>query len=72
MLATVAALDIAANGLFAIASTEGLVSLVSVLGSLYPITTVALAAVVLGNGHTAMAQMGVALALAGVVLIAAG
>ena len=42
MLATVGTLDITANGLFAIASTEGLVSLVSVLGSLYPLTTVAL------------------------------
>ena len=47
VLATVGTLDITANGLFAIASTEGLVSLVSVLGSLYPLTTVALAAVVL-------------------------
>ena len=72
VLATVGTLDITANGLFAIASTEGLVSLVSVLGSLYPLTTVALAAVVLGERPHRVAQAGVALALGGVVLIAAG
>ena len=72
VLATVGALDIGANALFAVASTEGLVSLVSVLGSLYPLTTVALAAVVLGERPHRLAQIGVATALAGVVLIAAG
>jgi drug/metabolite transporter (DMT)-like permease len=35
--------------MFALAATKGLVSLVSVLGSLYPLTTVSLAAVVLGE-----------------------
>ena len=72
VLATVGTLDITANALFAIASTEGLVSLVSVLGSLYPLTTVALAAVVLGERPHRLAQVGVAVALTGVVLIAAG
>ena len=72
VLATVGTLDITANGLFAIASTEGLVSLVSVLGALYPLTTVALAAVVLGERPHRVAQIGVATALTGVVLIAAG
>jgi drug/metabolite transporter (DMT)-like permease len=72
VLATVGVLDISANGLFAVASTEGLVSLVSVLGSLYPLTTVALAAVVLGERPHRIAQVGVAMALGGVVLIAAG
>jgi drug/metabolite transporter (DMT)-like permease len=72
VLATVGTLDITANGLFAIASTEGLVSLVSVLGSLYPLTTVALAAVVLGERPHRIAQVGVAVALTGVGLIAAG
>ncbi len=72
VLATVGTLDITANALFAIASTEGLVSLVSVLGSLYPLTTVALAAVVLRERPHRVAQVGVALALGGVVLIAAG
>jgi drug/metabolite transporter (DMT)-like permease len=72
VLATVGTLDITANALFAIASTEGLVSLVSVLGSLYPLTTVALAAVFLGERPHRIAQVGVAIALTGVVLIAAG
>ena len=59
VLALVGTLDIAANALFAVASTEGLVSLVSVLGSLYPLTTVGLAAVVLGERPHRMAQVGV-------------
>ena len=72
VLAMVGTLDITANGLFAIASTEGLVSLVSVLGSLYPLTTVLLAALVLRERPHRIAQIGVAMALGGVVLIAAG
>jgi len=72
VLALVGTLDISANALFAVASTEGLVSLVSVLGSLYPLTTVGLAAVVLGERPHRVAQVGVVTALAGVVLIAAG
>ena len=71
-LITVGMLDIAANAMFAVASTKGLVSLVSVLGSLYPITTAGLAAVVLGERPHRVALVGVALALAGVALIAAG
>ena len=65
-------LDIAANAMFAVASTKDLVSLVSVLGSLYPLTTVGLAAVVLGERPHRVAQIGVVLALTGVALIAAG
>jgi drug/metabolite transporter (DMT)-like permease len=72
VLALVGTLDIAANGLFALASTTGLVSLVAVLGSLYPLTTVALAAVVLRERPHRQALVGVAMALSGVVLIAAG
>jgi drug/metabolite transporter (DMT)-like permease len=72
VLALVGSLDIGANALFAIASTEGLVSLVSVLGSLYPLTTVGLAAVVLGERPHRLARVGVVAALTGVVLIAAG
>jgi drug/metabolite transporter (DMT)-like permease len=72
VLGLIGALDISANAMFAIASTKGLVSLVSVLGSLYPLTTVALAAAVLGERPHRVAQAGVVLALAGVALIAAG
>lgn len=72
VLAAIGVLDIAANAMFALAATKDLVSLVSVLGSLYPITTVALAAVVLGERPHRVAQVGVVLALSGVALIAAG
>jgi drug/metabolite transporter (DMT)-like permease len=72
VLATIGMLDIGANAMFAVASTQGLVSLVSVLGSLYPLTTVGLAAVVLGERPHRTAQVGVVLALTGVALIAAG
>lgn len=72
VLALIGAFDISANAMFAVASTQGLVSLVSVLGSLYPLTTVLLAAVVLHERPHRVAQVGVGLALAGVALIAAG
>ena len=72
VLVAVGALDIAANAMFAVASTQDLVSLVSVLASLYPITTVGLAAVVLGERPHRVAQVGVVLALCGVALIAGG
>ena len=72
ILIAVGALDIAANAMFGIAATQDLVSLVSVLASLYPITTVGLAAVVLGERPHRTAQVGVVLALCGVALIAGG
>jgi drug/metabolite transporter (DMT)-like permease len=72
VLTLIGVLDIGANAMFAVASTEGLVSLVSVLGSLYPLTTVGLAAVVLGERPHRVAQVGVVLAFCGVALIAAG
>jgi drug/metabolite transporter (DMT)-like permease len=72
LIALIGTMDIGANLLFAVASTKGLVSLVAVLGSLYPLTTVALARAVLGERPHRVAQVGVAAALAGVVLIAAG
>jgi drug/metabolite transporter (DMT)-like permease len=72
VLALIGVLDIAANAMFAIASTEDLVSLVSVVGALYPITTVGLAAIVLRERPHRVAQAGVVLALMGVALIAAG
>jgi drug/metabolite transporter (DMT)-like permease len=71
-LLLIGALDISANGLFAAASTEGLVSLVAVLASLYPIVTIALARLVLGERVRRVQQAGVAAALVGVALISAG
>lgn len=68
----IGALDISANTLFAIASTKGLVSLVAVLASLYPVVTILLARVVLGEHVRRLQQAGVAAVLAGVALISAG
>jgi drug/metabolite transporter (DMT)-like permease len=65
-------LDSAANGLYGLAATEGLVSVVSVVGALYPLTTVGLAAVLLRERPHRLAQVGVVVALTGVALIAAG
>jgi drug/metabolite transporter (DMT)-like permease len=64
--------DTLGNFLFAAsAGRGGLVSLTSVLASLYPIVTVLLAAVVLHERIARLQAVGVALTLTGVVLIAA-
>lgn len=65
-------LDAAANLLFAAGSQRGLVSVVAVLGSLYPVATVALAGVVLHERLGRLQAAGAGVALAGVALIAAG
>jgi drug/metabolite transporter (DMT)-like permease len=65
-------LDVSANLMFAAGSQRGLVSVVAVLGSLYPVATVALAAAFLHERLGRLQAVGAALALAGVVLIAAG
>jgi drug/metabolite transporter (DMT)-like permease len=64
-------LDTAGNTLFAAASSQGEVSVVSVLATLYPVTTVALAALVLSERIDRLQLVGVASALVGVVLISA-
>ncbi|HEX2359899.1 MAG TPA: EamA family transporter [Solirubrobacterales bacterium] len=71
-LVAVGALDITANSLFTVASTIGLLPVVAVGGSMYPAFTIALAHVVLGERLRAPQRLGVAMALAGVALIAAG
>lgn len=68
----VGVLETTANLLIAVATTLGLVSLVGVLASLYPVVTVALARVVLGERTARVQLAGAAAALGGVVLIAAG
>jgi drug/metabolite transporter (DMT)-like permease len=70
-VAAVGVADVTANALFALASGHGLLSLVSVLGSLYPIVTVILAHVLLGERLTRLQQAGVVAALAGVAAISA-
>jgi drug/metabolite transporter (DMT)-like permease len=65
-------LDVTANVLFAQASAHGEAAAVAVLGSLYPLATVLLARVSLGERMSAMQGAGVLAAMAGVVAIAAG
>jgi drug/metabolite transporter (DMT)-like permease len=71
-LAGVGAGDAAANGAFAWSSSLGLLSVTSVLGSLYPVATLLLARTMLGERLTRLQGYGVALALVGILLLAAG
>jgi drug/metabolite transporter (DMT)-like permease len=64
--------DMFGNLLFAAASTSGLVSVTSVLASLYPIVTVVLARIVLSERVARSQEAGIGLTLAGVVLISTG
>jgi len=64
--------DMLGNLLFAAASTSGLVSVTSVLASLYPIVTVVLARAVLSERVARSQEAGIGLTLAGVALISAG
>ena len=71
-IAAAGALDAGANALYLLASREGLLSLVSVLSSLYPAATILLARFVLHERMNRVQLLGVALAFAGVALISAG
>jgi drug/metabolite transporter (DMT)-like permease len=71
-IAAVGLADVGANALFALASGHGLLALVSVLGSLYPVTTVLLAHVLLAERLTRVQLAGVAVALAGVAALSVG
>jgi drug/metabolite transporter (DMT)-like permease len=64
--------DMSGNLLFAAAAAQGLVSITSVLASLYPIFTVLLARAVLHERVARSQEAGVVVTLAGVALIAAG
>ncbi len=71
-LALVGGADLGANALFAISSSQGMVSVASVLGSLYPVVTILLARGIIGERLRGVQNVGVILSLAGVVAIAAG
>lgn len=72
-LIAIGLLDTGGNALFAAASSShGLLSVVSVLASLYPVVTVLLARLVLGERVQRTQDLGVLVTLAGVVLITAG
>jgi drug/metabolite transporter (DMT)-like permease len=72
MLAGIGLIDLAANYFYNHASTLGELSSVAVAASLYPVTTVMLAALLLGERVQGVQRAGVIVALSGVVLIAAG
>jgi drug/metabolite transporter (DMT)-like permease len=71
-LAAVGILDLTANALFALATRHGLLSIVGVASSLYPLATVILARVVLRERVRRVQEVGIAAAVTGVVLMAAG
>jgi drug/metabolite transporter (DMT)-like permease len=71
-LAAIGVLDTGGNVFFAAASENGLVSVVSILASLYPVVTVLLARAVLHERVHRSQELGIALALSGVVLISVG
>ena len=68
-VAGIGLLDVAANALFAAAATRGYLSIVSVLGSEYPVVTVILAQKVLGERVSRPQAAGIALALIGVGIV---
>ncbi|MHB8659138.1 MAG: EamA family transporter [Solirubrobacteraceae bacterium] len=71
-LVAVGLLDVSANALYALASRRGLLSVVAVASSLYPLATVVLARWLLGERVRRVQEAGIVAALAGVLLIAAG
>ena len=72
MLATIGACDAGANILYTFAASLGLLSVVSVLGSLYPIVTVLLAWWVHKERLMKVQYVGIAITFSGVALIALG
>ena len=71
-LVAIGAMDLLATGLYTYATTKGILAIVSVLGALYPVMTVLLARTVLHERLQRAQSVGVIVAMAGVVLIAAG
>lgn len=72
LLVGVGVFDTCANAFVAAATTYGAVGIVAVLSSLYPVVTIVLAWLVLGERLGAAKRMGGAVALAGAALVAAG
>lgn len=71
-LLVVGFLDAGANLLFALSTQRGLISITSVVGSLYPVATVLLAYVVLHERLQRIQLIGVIAALLGVALVSVG
>lgn len=71
-LIVIGVFDAGANVAYGIATTMGLLATTAVLGSLYPVITAVLAAIFLHERLRAVQYAGVAVAMAGVVMISAG
>jgi uncharacterized membrane protein len=69
-IALIGVLDVTANSLYVFASRSGFLSVVGVLGSLYPVMTLLAAYVVLHERITRVQKGGVLLALVGVCVVA--
>lgn len=72
VLALIGIGDMLGNLLFAASSSHGLISITSVLASLYPIVTVVMARALLEERVARSQELGIVLTLAGVALISAG
>jgi drug/metabolite transporter (DMT)-like permease len=72
LIAGIGAMDLAATGLYGVANTHGPLSIVAIVGAIYPVTTVLLARVVLRERLQRSQAVGVALAFAGVAAVAGG
>lgn len=72
VLVGVGIFDTAANVLVAFATTRGAAGIVAVLSALYPVVTVVLARLVLGEQLSVSRRIGGAVALVGAALVAAG
>jgi drug/metabolite transporter (DMT)-like permease len=71
-LLAIGLLDLAATALYGLANRDGQLSVVAVVGSLYPVATVVLARIALHERVGRVQAVGIGLALAGVGLIAGG
>jgi drug/metabolite transporter (DMT)-like permease len=71
-IAGIGIFDAAATALYAWATTEGLLSVVGVAASLYPVTTVLLARTMLREHVRPIQGAGIVFALSGIALVAAG
>jgi len=71
-IGVVGLVDLAATACFGLAATEGALAIVAVLGAMYPVVTAGLARFVLHERIRRIQLAGVAFALLGVALVAAG
>jgi uncharacterized membrane protein len=72
VVALIGLLIIAADAMYATATTKGVLGVVAALSTLYPIVTIALARVYLSERVEPRQRLGIALSLSGVVAISAG